>query len=217
MRLSSSQQRILHGLKARGAQSVRILSQQLEMTPMGVRHHLADLQRFGLVRPTPVEKQHRGRPVSLWKLTGKGHRWFPNAGSALARELLQVAEACWGGDGIERLVDERTRNVEQRYRAAMRDADDSLERKVEHLVDLRSEDGYMAELRLAPDGWVLAQNHCPIESCATSCPHFCEAEARMFSDLLGAEAEIRQTAHLLAGDRRCAWHVRRVAAQQRAA
>ena len=213
MKISSSQRHILHSLKTRGAQSVRILSRQLEMTTMGVRHHLADLAEFGLVQQGPAEKQHRGRPVSCWKLTEKGHRWFPNAGAELAREMLQVTEECWGGEGVERMVDERSRRVEQRYRAAMRGPEEELQQKVEHLVSLRSADGYMAGVRLLPDGWLLVQNHCPIQSCAETCPHFCQSELRMFQGLLGPGAEVEQTDHLLAGDRRCAWRIRRSSAR----
>ena len=212
MQLPRSQRHILHSLKTRGAQSVRILSRQLEMTTMGVRHHLADMMELGLVRQLPAQKQHRGRPVSLWKLTDKGHAWFPDAGSDLARELLQVADICWGGDGVERMVEERSQRVEQRYRSAMRGPEDDLQQKVDHLVSLRSADGYMAGLRLLPDGWLLVQNHCPIRACAESCPHFCKAELRMFRDLLGAGATVEQTNHLLAGDRRCAWRIKRLPA-----
>jgi len=211
MRLPRSQGHILHSLKTRGPQSVRILSRQLQMTTMGVRHHLADLDKLGLVRQLPAEKQHRGRPVSLWKLTDKGNAWFPNAGAELARELIQVADVCWGDDGVERMVEERTRRVEQRYRAAMRGPDNDLHQKVEHLVNLRSADGYMAGVRLLPDGWLLVQNHCPIQTCAENCPQFCKSEMRMFRDLLGEGAAVKQTDHLLSGDRRCAWRIRRVA------
>ena len=95
----------------------------------------------------------------------------------------------------------------------MRGPDDDLQQKVEHLVNLRSADGYMAEVRLLPDGWLLVQNHCPIQACAENCPHFCKSEQRMFQDLLGAGATVEQTDHLLAGDRRCAWRIRRVSAE----
>jgi len=212
MHIPRSQRQILHSLKTRGAQSVRILARQLEMTTMGVRHHLADLAGLGLVEQTAAEKQHRGRPVSCWRLTGKGHGWFPEAGAELAREMLRAAETCWGGNGVARMVDEHSQRVEQRYRAAMRGPDTDLRQRVEHLASLRSADGYMAGLRLLPDGWLLVQNHCPISACAEQCPRFCEAEARMFRELLGPEAALEQTNHLLAGDRRCAWRIRRKAA-----
>ncbi len=211
MRLSQSQRHILHSLKTRGPQSVRLLARQLEMTTMGVRHHLADLRELKLVRQLPAEKQHRGRPLSLWELTKLGHAGFPNSGAELARELIQSANLCWGDNGLERLVEERAGVVERRYSAAMRgpdgDTGQDLARKIEHLVTLRSADGYMAGLRLLPDGWLLVQNHCPIQACAEKCPHFCKSEQRMFENLLGAGASVEQTDHLLAGDRRCAWRI----------
>ncbi len=222
MQVPRSQRHILRSLKLRGPQSVRILSRQLEMTTMGVRHHLADLAKLELVEQQAAEKQHRGRPVSRWALTRKGNDWFPRAGVELAREMLEVVEVCWGGEGVERMVDERFHRIRERYQEAIprpqrKVPEQDTRQRVELLVNLLGADGYMAEARLLPDGWLLVQNHCPLQACADSYPHFCEAEKRMFCELLGPGVTIEQTDHLLAGDRRCAWRIRQAAEVERAA
>ena len=217
MQVPRSQRHILRSLKLRGPQSVRILSRQLEMTTMGVRHHLADLEKLEFVEQQAAEKQHRGRPVSRWALTRKGNDWFPGAGVELAREMLEVVDVCWGGEGVERVVDERFHRIRERYQEAVQGLEQDTRQRVEHLVSLLSADGYMAEARLLPDGWLLVQNHCPLQACAESYPHFCEAEKRMFCELLGSGVTIEQTDHLLEGDRRCAWRIRRLAEVEQAA
>ena len=78
MDLAKSQEKILQRLKTRGEQSVKILSNQLDMTTMGVRQHLAELENKGFVTQTREEKQTRGRPVHLWRLTQTGHQRFPD-------------------------------------------------------------------------------------------------------------------------------------------
>ena len=217
MQIPRSQRHLLRSLKLRGPQSVRILSRQLEMTTMGVRHHLGDLAKLELVERQDAEKQHRGRPVSRWALTRKGNDWFPGAGVELAREMLEVVENCWGGEGVERMVDERFQRIRERYRTAIQGLENDTRQRVEHLVNLLSADGYMAEARLLPDGWLLVQNHCPLQACAESYPYFCKAEKRMFGELLGSGVTIEQTDHLLEGNRRCAWRIRRVEKVERAA
>ena len=57
MQLAKSREQILLLLKTRGPQSVKILSNQLDMTTMGIRQHLADLEQKGLVSQTTEEKQ----------------------------------------------------------------------------------------------------------------------------------------------------------------
>lgn len=43
---------------------------------------------------------------------------------------------------------------------------------------------------------------------ATSCQGFCRSELSMFRDLLGPEADVERTEHLLQGARRCAYLIR---------
>ncbi len=72
MDLAKSQEQIMSRLKIRGPQSVKILSNQLGMTTMGIRLHLAEMKEKNLVTQTKEEKQIRGRPVHLWRLTETG-------------------------------------------------------------------------------------------------------------------------------------------------
>ena len=64
MEYSKNQEKILQRLKTRGPQSVKIMSNQLDMTTMGVRQHLTELGKKGVVKQTQEEKQTRGRPPS---------------------------------------------------------------------------------------------------------------------------------------------------------
>ena len=55
MEYSKNQEKILQRLKTRGPQSVKIMSNQLDMTTMGVRQHLAELGKKGVVKQTQEE------------------------------------------------------------------------------------------------------------------------------------------------------------------
>ena len=78
----------------------------------------------------------------------------------------------------------------------MRGPEEELQQKVEHLVSLRSADGYMAGSAVA-SRWLAAGAE-PLpdskkrKSCAETCPHFCQSELRMFQGLLGPGAEVEQ-------------------------
>lgn len=208
MEFSKSQQQILHGLKTRGPQSVKILAKQLGMTTMGVRQHLADLQQRHFVCQTQEEKQTRGRPVHLWKLTAEGHGHFPDTHSQVTLELIDVIRSSLGEDSLNQLIDQRNQRVQQQYQLQLDAAADELQARIERLSQLRSEEGYMAEIRLLPDGWLLIENHCPICAAAERCQQFCRSELEMFQSLLGSSATVERVDHLLAGARRCAYKIR---------
>ena len=207
MELPKSQDRIMDRLKTRGPQSVKILSKQLGMTTMGVRQHLADLETKGLVLQTQEERQTRGRPVHLWKLSKSGHNRFPDSHAQTALELIDVIRSSLGEESLNQLIDSRSAKVQASYRAQLDATAPELQQQIERLAQLRSEEGYMAEVRLLPDGWMLIENHCPICSAAASCQQFCKSELEIFQRLFENEATVARTDHLLEGARRCAYKI----------
>lgn len=210
MELSKSQHTIMFRLKTRGPQSVKILSKQLDMTTMGARQHLNDLEQRGYVSQTREEKQTRGRPVHLWKLTEKGHAQFPDAHSQIAVELIDVIRSTLGEEDLERIIDARGESQLIQYREELDQHGEDVELRIARLAEIRSEEGYMAEVRLLPDGWLLIENHCPICSAAKQCQNFCKSELWIFQQLFQGSADVSRTDYLLDGARRCAYKVRRL-------
>lgn len=207
MELSKSQDRIMQRLKTRGPQSVKILSKQLDMTTMGVRQHLTDLESKALVAQTQEERQTRGRPVHLWKLSKIGHDRFPDGHSQTTIELIDVIRSSLGEESLNQLIDKRSAKIEAGYRAQLDATSPELQHQIERLAQLRTDEGYMAEVRLLPDGWMLIENHCPICTAASSCQQFCRSELEIFQHLFENEALVERTDHLLAGARRCAYKI----------
>jgi len=212
MELPKSQDRIMHRLKTRGPQSVKILSKQLDMTTMGVRQHLAELESKGLVGQTQEERQTRGRPVHLWKLSAAGHGRFPDMHSQTTIELIDVIRSTLGEQSLNQLIEQRSEEIEAQYREQLGATEPDLQLQIERLAQLRSDEGYMAEVRLLPDGFMLIENHCPICTAATSCQQFCETELDLFQRLFEDKAIVTRTDHLLAGARRCAYKITAIGA-----
>ena len=202
----------MHRLKTRGPQSVKILSKQLDMTTMGVRQHLAELESKGLVGQTQEERQTRGRPVHLWKLSAAGHGRFPDMHSQTTTELIDVIRSTLGEQSLNQLIEQRSEEIEAQYREQLGATEPDLQLQIERLAQLRSDEGYMAEVRLLPDGFMLIENHCPICTAATSCQQFCETELDLFQRLFEDKAVVTRTDHLLAGARRCAYKINAIGA-----
>ncbi|NBN63332.1 helix-turn-helix transcriptional regulator [Pannonibacter tanglangensis] len=200
--------RLLNALKAAGPQTAADLAASLSVTPVAVRQHLDGLLAEDLVA-FEDQKGAVGRPRRVWALTASGHARFPDNHSTLVAGLLGGLRQLYGEEGLERLIGLREQETENAYRQALAEEPD-LAARLDRLAALRNREGYMAEIEgNAADGWLFIENHCSICAAATACQGFCRSELALFRKVLGPEAEVERTEHLLSGDRRCVYRIRR--------
>ncbi len=203
--------RLLFQLKTKGPQTAAELARRLGVTPVAVRQHLQALSADGLVE-AGNQRRNVGRPARVWSLSPSAAARFPDSHSDLTVELIAAVRSTFGEDGLDRLVAERTRRQRESYAARLPGPDAPIDRKLDALSRIRSEEGYMCEWRREGDGsFVLAENHCPICAAATACQGFCRDELSMFREVLGQGVTVERTEHVLAGARRCAYRIELVA------
>ncbi|ODG97251.1 transcriptional regulator [Nostoc sp. KVJ20] len=197
---------IVQYLKQEGALDAETLASHLNITAMAVRQHIYALQKEGLVT---YQEQARpmGRPAKLWELTPAADRFFPDRYAELTLGLINSMKQAFGEQGFDRLLEVRTREQIQAYRAIVpRHA--PLQQQLEALAVRRTEEGYMAEVTAQADGtFLLAEKHCPICAVATACTGLCRMELEIFQAALGNDVSIERIEHILAGDRRCVYLV----------
>jgi predicted ArsR family transcriptional regulator len=122
--------------------------------------------------------------------------------------LITSVQDAFGAEGMTRLLDARL--ARQRTDYALRIAPTApLARKVEQLARIRAEEGYMAEVRRDGHDFLFIENHCPICAAATACQGFCATELELFRSALGPGVTVERAEHILSGDRRCAYRIRR--------
>jgi predicted ArsR family transcriptional regulator len=222
--LTSARDRILFHLKTRGPQTAAQLAARLEVTSMAVRLHLQALAGEGMISFTD-ERQKLGRPRRVWSLLSAAASRFPDTHGDLTVELIRAVRSTFGDEGLDRLVSERSRQQRDAYRLQMPGPDAPLEARIRALASIRKAEGYMAEW--SRDGgdeaedangngaqdraqsWLLSENHCPICAAAAACQGFCRDELEIFRDVLGPDAVVERSEHLLAGARRCTYRIRR--------
>lgn len=203
---SQTRRRIVKLLKTDGPMDSAALAARLGVTAMAVRQHLYALQREKLVsaeaRPVPI-----GRPAKHWRLTTAADRLFPDAYAELSVSLIASVTDAFGPSGMTRLLDARLAKQRADYRARL-DASAPLEKKLQQLAKVRTEEGYMAEVRRAGrSAFVFVENHCPICAAATACQGFCAIELDLFRSVLGPGVSVQRDEHIIAGDRRCAYKI----------
>jgi predicted ArsR family transcriptional regulator len=197
---------ILHFLKTGGPQTATALAEQLQVSPMAIRQHLQSLQADEWVTYRE-ERRPVGRPVKLWQLTAHAARLFPDSHSGLTVSLLQGIEHVFGADGLNALLSDRAQQQIQSYEAQLSESWNWRER-VAALAQLRSQEGYMAEvIEESADSLLLVENHCSIHAAAQHCQRFCQVELEVFTALLGTDVTIERVEHIMKGDRRCAYRI----------
>lgn len=198
---------VLDAVKREGPVSAGDLAMRLGVTAAAVRQHLAGLEAEGLAAALPAPREGRGRPRALWSATEAAAAHFPDSHQLLATDLLKQMRKAFGEEGLDRLLQLRTKDQEAAYRAEM-DRAATLKGRLDALARIRTREGYMAEVRREAGGFLFIENHCPICAAARLCQGLCREELALFQRLLGRDARVERTDHLLASGQRCAYRVR---------
>jgi predicted ArsR family transcriptional regulator len=193
-------------LKQDGSLDAETLATRLGITAMAVRQHLYALQDEQLVtyreEPRPM-----GRPAKLWHLTPAADRLFPDGYAELTLSFIHSIQEAFGEAGLERLLEIRTRDQIEVYTQKLK-KQRSLKQRLKTLAELRTHEGYMANVQAQADGsFLLVENHCPICAAATACTGLCDKELETFQAVLGDEINIQRVEHIVAGARRCAYRI----------
>ena len=201
-----SADKILQTIKREGAVTAKQLADALDMTTMGARQHLQTLENDDLLTFEDL-KVKVGRPTRHWSLTKKGHAQFADRHSELTIQVIEAVENLFGQEGLQKVADEREAKTLAHYQEELSLCFDSFS-KLKRLVELRQQEGYMAELEKTDCGYLLIENHCPICKAATRCPSLCRSELAIFQTLLGDELSVERTEHIVAGQRRCVYQIK---------
>jgi predicted ArsR family transcriptional regulator len=198
---------VLDLLKREGPIASEDLAARLGVTAMAIRQHLAGLEREGFA-DHEARSGARGRPAKLWQATPAANGRFADSHSALAADLVVQMRKAFGEEGLDKILKLRTAEQEKNYGARVAEKR-SLKARLDTLARIRSQEGYMADVRRDPEtgDWLFVENHCPICAAATLCTGLCREELALFNRVLGSDVCVERVSHILAGAKRCAYRV----------
>jgi len=144
-----------------------------------------------------------------WQLSAIAAELFPDRHADLTVELIGSLRAALGEEGLERVLEARGQAQLSAYRKALPDpAVSSVPVRVRRLAEVRSAEGYLAEVKSQEDGsLVLVEHHCPVCDAASACQGLCRTELDLFQAALGDDVTVERVQHLLSGDQRCAYRI----------
>lgn len=187
----STRERVLSLIINDGPISAAALAAVMGLTAAGVRRHFTYLEENGQIevftdaRPAGA----RGRPSRKYVATSHAHGQEFGAYSEIAVEVLEYLEQVVGPDAVEDYATKRFSAAAQRYKPFITASDPA--QRVEQLAQQLSKDGFAASVRPVEGIPMiqLCQGQCPVQHVATQFPQLCDAEAKVFSELLGVHTQ----------------------------
>jgi predicted ArsR family transcriptional regulator len=191
----------------RGPQTAAALAEQLGLSAAAVRRHLDALVADGLLGerdPRPSPKRGRGRPARAYAITDEGRAAFPHAYDDLASTALRYLRETGGEAAVTAFAEHRAASLADAVRPQV-DRGAAPAARAEALAEALTANGYAATTEQASAGVQICQHHCPVAHVAAEFPELCEAETRVFEQVLGTY--VQRLATIAHGDGVCTTHV----------
>jgi DeoR family transcriptional regulator, suf operon transcriptional repressor len=200
---STKQDMLLYLLK-QGQATAQDLAKELAISPQATRRHLKDLQTESLVVFQSVAGG-MGRPQYMYQLSPKGREQFPNQYDQFVISFLDTLVNNLGYDQASAILQQHWQRKSLEYRTQL--GDGSLSDRVAKLVELRRQEGYMAEFHSIDDTsnkFILTEHNCAIAQVANSFPTVCGHELEMFETAL-SDCQVERTHWINDGEHRCGY------------
>lgn len=179
-----TRQQIIQQIRRQGEMTATELGEALGIGTVGIRQHLALLERDNLVYVSSV-RRGVGRPSHLYALTKEAESLFPKGYDQLAIDAITFIEASGGKPAVDKFLTARREHLAKMYGPRL--ANKSLAEQVEELTVILNEQGYMCEWEQIEEGaFVLTQHNCPIDCVAREYRQMCASELTLYEDVLGA-------------------------------
>lgn len=166
-------------LLCRGPRTVPEVSRALELTPNGVRAHLAALEADGLVRLIGSRRQS-GKPAHVFELAPAGRTLLSTAYRPVLRGMLDAVVEHDSG-AVETII----RKAGQHVAAHFAKASGDLRTRTKIGAEVLRELGAVAEVEADGKSWVIRAVCCPLGSVVPDHPETCKLMEALLADVLG--------------------------------
>ena len=193
---------ILRTLRSQAQCTVKDLAEAAEVSPVSVRHHLANLQDEGLV--TVEEVRHGvGRPHHAFSLTEKAMELFPTRYFRLANRLLDAAKHQLPASQLDDLMQSVADTMAGQLAEALGEL--PLQQRLTRLVELLKEEGFDTELEQDGDQLLIHELSCPLLHVGHEHPEVCVLDQSLIAQALSLPVD--RVTWLLQGDVHCTYAV----------
>lgn len=194
----STREIILDAIKQSNEATVESLANVADVSPVTVRHHLNSLQAEGLLETRSIRRKV-GRPYYVYSLSDQGHELFPQRYMRLSSRLLDELKANFPAGTVDILFNNVVQQIVDDHRKDFEHL--SVERRLDYLVGLLADEGFLATWESSDDKYVLIEYSCPYYSVGQKHDEVCTLDRRLVQIVL--DTDVEQESCMLHGDSRC--------------
>ena len=194
----STREVILDAIKQSNEATVESLAVAADVSPVTVRHHLNSLQAESLLQTRSVRRKV-GRPYYVYSLSDKGHELFPQRYMSLSSRLLDELKVQFPSGTVDELFNGVVHQIVDDNRKDFEGL--SVERRLDFLVKLLAEEGFLASWELSGDKYILTEYSCPYFSVGQRHDEVCTLDRQLVQIIL--DTEVEQESCMLHGDSQC--------------
>jgi predicted ArsR family transcriptional regulator len=186
--MKNTRELILKTLAMTRQATITKLSEQLEINPITVRHHLLILEEKGLIMTR--ERRHGvGRPHFIYRLTDKGQQEVTSNYRHLSESLLSKIEQRYGDQALSEIMDLIGHDMAPINNL---DAKDNLDGWMDNFCDLMAEQGYQVDWEVKGDRVYIHNTSCPYYHLKQTHPEICSMDRSLFSHVLAKELRFEE-------------------------
>ena len=204
---TGSKKELLDHIKREGTVSIDEAVEYTNLAKTTLREHFLQLERDGYIQRDYV-RSGPGRPSLQYHLTQQGNSLYPSYESDLVRELIEFLKKRGDSKTIELFFESFWNERLTKARDLMNDVSDSEpEKRLEALMHMLEEEGFMPEFDLAKDEKSLTVKacNCPFSEVVKETQLPCKLEAMFYKKLFNEKAERRT--HIAEGDYSCTYQI----------
>ncbi|MFN2187828.1 MAG: helix-turn-helix transcriptional regulator, partial [Candidatus Promineifilaceae bacterium] len=189
---------ILETIKQSNEATVEYLAKAADVSPVTVRHHLNSLQADGLLEIRSVRRKV-GRPYYVYSLSDQGNELFPKRYMQLSSRLLDELKEHFPEGTVDALFSNVVNQIAEDHRKEFEGM--TTERRLDFLVELLGEEGFLAAWEKSGEKYVLSEYSCPYYSVGQKHDEVCTFDKQLVQIVL--ETEIEHESCMLHGDSCC--------------
>lgn len=202
MSMQHTRSEIVEYLNEHGHATVQALTTPTGLTAMTIRHHLAVLEDDGFVR-REQERGHVGRPRDVYFLTDEARALFPERYDQLAGWLLNGLKELGATEQIHAVLDGMAAELTAEHSADLDEK--SLEERLDLLIDVLGNAGFLAGWECDAGGYVLKEYSCPYYAVGQKHREICRVDRQIMNTIL--DRPVQRHSCMLDGDAHCTFQV----------
>ena len=198
----NTRETILHTIKELHSSTVEVLAEAAGVSPVTVRHHLNALLADGSIEATPV-KRNVGRPHYTYSLSDAGEELFPKNYFRLSTLLLAELRDRFSPEVVTEIFNGVANRIVSENSGRFEGL--PFEKRLDFLVELLEEEGFMASWEKNGDGYQLKEFGCPWLSIGEAHSEVCSFDKELIKSVL--KTNFKQSSCMLNGDSCCQFSI----------